>query len=99
MVWMARSLCRLRWKPTLAVATLTVVNSLAIAAIWLWFDRKSMSSIEHYDPAGFILVVFPGAYAAAILSIIAVVFGKTYKLATRSRGATETTNVVRSTTT
>jgi hypothetical protein len=69
-LWIARSLARLCFKPSLAFATLTVVGSLAIAALWLWFDRKSMSAVEHYDRAGWYLVALPGAYVAAVVLLL-----------------------------
>ena len=87
---MARSLARLRVKPAMALAALTIVSSLAIAAVWLWFDKRSMASMEHYDPAGWILVALPGAYVAAILWIIASVTIKAYRFVKRPRGVTET---------
>jgi PQQ-like domain len=69
-LWIARSLTRLCFKPSLAFATLTVVGSLAIAALWLWFDRKSMSAVEHYDRTGWYLVALPGAYVAAVVLVL-----------------------------
>jgi hypothetical protein len=71
LVWIARSLARLRWRPAATMAALTALATLAIAAVWLWFDMKSMAAIEHYGSSRWYLVTLPGAYAAAILALTA----------------------------
>ena len=49
LVWMAKSFARLRWRLAALQIVLTALISLSIAAVWLWFDSKSMASIERYD--------------------------------------------------
>jgi outer membrane protein assembly factor BamB len=90
----ASSVARRRPKPALALAGLTIVASLAIASTWLWFDMKSMAAIEHFGWRGWYLVALPGAYAASILSIVALVLRKTYRFAKRSREVTESNTVL-----
>ena len=70
---MGASVARPRWKSALALAGLTVLASLSLAAVWIWFDMKSMPAIEHYGLTGWQLILLPGAYAAAMLSIAALV--------------------------
>ena len=88
--WMARSLARLRWKPALALATLAVLSSLTIAAVWLWFDMKSMPAIEHHGSAGWYLAAMPGVYAAAVLSLFTSIVFKIFGLVRRPHQVRET---------
>jgi hypothetical protein len=66
-----------------------VLSWFAFAALWLWFDWKSMTTIEHHDTAGWYLLALPGAYVAAILSIIAVVIIKACRFVRRPRAMSE----------
>lgn len=70
-IWTGTILVRCRWKPLLALAALTVLMSLAIAAGWCSIDARKMSTLERYDRAGWYLVALPGAYGAAILVLLA----------------------------
>ena len=70
-VWLARSLARLRFKRALGFAAMSLVSSLAIAGLWLWFDKKSMATIEQYDLTGWILVSLLGAYVASFFTCLA----------------------------
>ena len=65
------SMIRRRWQPLAMLAGLTILASLAIAAVWLWFDMRTMSAIEHFTRSGWYLVVLPGAYAAGTLLVMA----------------------------
>jgi hypothetical protein len=67
MVW---SLARGRWLPLAAFVGVSILASLAIAAVWLWFDMKSMPSIERYGRTGWYLVLLPGAYAASLIVLV-----------------------------
>ena len=82
-VWFARSLARLQFRTALALAAVTVLSSLAVAAVWLWFDMKSMPSIERYGAAGWYLVGLPGTLAAAILSLFAAAAVALYRVVKR----------------
>ena len=61
------SVVRGRWQAVLALLGLTLAVALATAGAWLWFDRKSMAPIEHYEWNGWYVALLPGAYVAAIL--------------------------------
>ena len=69
-VWIVARLARLRYKPIAAVAGLTVLASLAIAACWIALDMKSMAAIEHFDWSGWYLVLLPGSYVAAVSCLL-----------------------------
>ena len=60
------SVFRGRWKAALVLLALTAAATLILAGAWLWFDRKSMAAIEHYDRDGWYVVLLPGAYLAAV---------------------------------
>ncbi len=58
---------RRRWQPVLALAGLGVVGTAAIAAGWIWVDRKLMAGSEHYGWEGWGLVVMVGTYVATVV--------------------------------
>ena len=66
-VW---GLARWRWRFLAVLAAVTMLTSLIMAGVWLWFDMKSMPSIEHYGRTGWYLVLLPGAYAAGLFVLI-----------------------------
>ena len=70
MVLAARALARGRWRPLATLGVLTLLTSLVIAALWVWFDMKSMSSIERYGRPGWYLIALPGVYATSMLVLI-----------------------------
>ncbi len=82
-VWMGASLARRRWKPALALASLTLVTTLAVAGGWVWRDMKAMPAIEYYRWERWELVLLPGAYAAAVLWIVGRGAVGSYRLVTR----------------
>ena len=82
---MTVGLLRLRFRPVLALAGLTVLTSILVAGGWVWFDGKSMARIEHYGWDGWELVLLPGAYAAAVLWGAGWAFAGAYKLVRRDR--------------
>ena len=61
------SLVRRRWKLLAAMASLTVLASLAIGLVWMRIDSRSMPAIEHYTWSGWYLALVPGAYVAGLL--------------------------------
>ena len=63
-------LVRGRFRLLASLAGVTILTSVITATVWLWFDMKSMASIERYGRAGWYLVLLPGAYAAAIFMVI-----------------------------
>ncbi len=63
-VW---SLIRWKWKRLAVLAAATVLSTAAVAAVWLWIDRRTMPAIEHYDRSTWYLVLIPGAYLLGIL--------------------------------
>ena len=79
------SLVRLRWKPLVLLAGLTLLASAVIAAAWLRFDSRAMPAIEHYGRSGWYLVVVPGAYAAGVLILIAWPLRRAYRWLKRPR--------------
>ncbi len=85
LVSMAKSVAHLRWKPAAALILLTALISLSIAAVWLWSDKRSMSSMERYDPSGWYLVLLPGITASGLLMLIAVTLRATSTLIARKR--------------
>jgi hypothetical protein len=64
------SVIRRRWRPLAMLVGLTILASLAIAAVWLWSDMRAMSAIEQYAGSGWYLVVLPGAYAVGALLVM-----------------------------
>ncbi len=91
-VWFAiAALFRRRGRALGGLVLLTVVTSLVIASIWLHFDRRLMPAIEHYGRSGWLLVLVPGAYAAAVLLILGWALGSFYRWLRRpDRRATAT---------
>ncbi len=79
------SLVRLRWRRLAGLIGLTVLASAAIAAAWLWADRRAMPAIEHHGRSGWYLVVVPGAYAAGMLILIAWPMRRAYRWLKRPR--------------
>ena len=79
------NLARGRWWPLAILGALTILSSLVIAAVWMWFDKRSMAPIEHYGRAGWYLVLLPGAYAASILLPIGWAVGVLSLLIKRNR--------------
>ena len=65
------------------LAVLTIILSLVIASAWLWFDMKSMPSIERYGWQGWYLVGVPGAYAASVLLLVGWVLLALFRVAKR----------------
>ncbi len=57
---------RLTW-----LAGLTAIASLLIAAVWMWFDMKSMVALEHYAWRGWYQIALPGGYAVGTLALVA----------------------------
>jgi hypothetical protein len=74
-----------RLRPLAALAGLTILASLAIGAVWLWFDMKSMPSIERYGWRGWYLVALPGVYVASVLLLIAWAILAIFRLVKRPR--------------
>ena len=70
-VLVAWSLAHGRFRSLAALAGLTTLASLVIAAVWVWYDMKSMPSIERYGRWGWCLAALPGAYAASVLLSVA----------------------------
>ena len=67
-VWsVGKCVARRRWRPVLALAGLGLVGTAAIAAGWIWVDRRSMAGIEHYGWEGWELVFLVGGYVAALI--------------------------------
>jgi hypothetical protein len=64
------SLIRRRWRIPALLASLTVIASVAIAAIWVWVDMRDMPAIEHYSWSGSYLALVPGALVASTLMLI-----------------------------
>ena len=60
-----------RWKRLALLAGLTVLASLATAALWLWLDLHTMPAIEHYSGASWYLAILPGTYAVGVLTLVA----------------------------
>ncbi len=54
----------------IAMGALVVVATLAVAGMWVWFDRKSVAAIEHYGWEGWELVFLPGACVAGVLWVV-----------------------------
>ncbi len=77
------SLLRRRPRAVVAMAGLTLVTSLVVAAAWLRFDMRSMARIERYDWQEWYLVALPGAYAAAVLWPFGWGVARAYRLVTR----------------
>jgi hypothetical protein len=65
------SVIRRRWRPLAMLVGLTILASLAIAAVWLWSDMRAMSAIEHYAWSGWYTVLMPGAFVVGVLALIA----------------------------
>jgi hypothetical protein len=84
--WIIRNLCHLRYRPFALMTGLTVFASSAVAAVWIGIDMQSMAAIEHYDRAGWYLVALPGAYAAAVLCLVAQAVVRAGALSRRLRG-------------
>jgi hypothetical protein len=84
-VLVAWCVARGRLRPLAALAGLTILASLAIAAVWLWFDMKSMPSIERYGWRGWYLVALPGVYVASVLLLIAWAILAIFRLVKRPR--------------
>jgi hypothetical protein len=78
-------LVRLRWKPLIAIAGLTIIASALIAAVWIRHDIRSMPAIESYDRSGWPLAVMLGAYAAGVLNLIGWMITTPYRWLTRRR--------------
>jgi hypothetical protein len=78
-------LVRVRWKPLLAVAGLTVFSSAFIAGMWLRYDIPSMPAIETYDRSGWPLAVLLGAYLAGALYLFGWLLARPYRWLTRPR--------------
>ena len=81
--WIVASVARRRWKTLLALLGLTVLATAALAGGWVWLDRKSMATVEHYELEGWGLVVMAGAYAAAVLWGLGRGIRETYNLVLR----------------
>ena len=77
--------CVRRWRPPAALGGLTILASLAIAVVWVWFDMKSMASIERYGWRGWHLVALPGVYAASALLLIGWAILSLFRVMKRSR--------------
>jgi PQQ-like domain len=82
-LWLCASLVRLRFRPVVTMAGLTAAATLVVAGCWLWFDRKSMAAMQHYDREGWYLVLLPGAYAAAVLWAAGRMLMAIYRFVTR----------------
>ncbi len=80
-------LYRRRWGTLAAVMLSNLMASAIIAAAWLWFDRRAMAAMEHYGPSGWYLAGIPGAYAAAVLILIAWEARRAYRWLTVRRRA------------
>jgi outer membrane protein assembly factor BamB len=81
--WFVASVARRRWKTLLALLGLTVLATAALAGGWIWLDRKSMSTVEHYELEGWGLVVMVGGYSAAVLWGVGRGIVEMYKLVRR----------------
>ena len=79
------SVVRRSVKPAAALAALTLLASAAIAAGWLWLDRRSMPAIEHYGSAGWYLIGLAGAYVAGLGGLWVWLIRGALRLPPRSR--------------
>ena len=79
------SLVHRRWKVLALVLVLTILMSLMIGGVWLWFDMRSMPAIEHYSWTGWYLAAIPGVYAVGVLAMIAWIFRAGFRLLDRRR--------------
>jgi PQQ-like domain len=83
LAWLITKSVRLQSRPILTLAGLTLITSLVVAGLWLWFDRRSMAPIEQYGWDGWYLVVLPGAYAAAVLCVLGRLIARAYRAVRR----------------
>jgi hypothetical protein len=78
-------LFRGRWRRPLALLGLTIVATSIVGVAWLWWDRRTMPAIEHYDSTNLYLIVLPGAYAAGVVLLIAWPLRRIFRWIKRSR--------------
>ena len=64
------TLLRKRWRTLIFLTGFTLLASFTMAAIWLWFDMRSMPPIEHYSRSGSELALVPGACVASVLMVV-----------------------------
>ena len=79
------SLLRLRWKSLALLATVTLLVTAAIAAVWLRYDSRAMPSLENYARTGWYLALVPGAYVAGLLILIGWPLRRAYRWLRRPR--------------
>ncbi len=72
-------LIRRRWRTLALLTGLTALATVAIAAAWLWADRRLMPAIEHYDRSSGYLAIVLGTYLAGALSLIGWVLRGMYR--------------------
>ncbi len=77
------TLFRKRWRTLIFLTGFTLLSSFTIAAIWLWFDMRTMPPIEHYSRSGSELALVPGACAASVLMLIIWLTRQTSRWITR----------------
>ncbi len=69
-ILVAVTLLRRRWRNLLFLTGFTLLASFTTAAIWLWFDMRTMPSIERYSRSGWDLALLPGACVIGVLMLI-----------------------------
>jgi hypothetical protein len=74
-----RSLILGRWRTLALLAGLTVLATGAIAAAWLWSDRRFMTAIEHYDWSRWDLALILGAHVVGELILFGWMLRTTFR--------------------
>jgi outer membrane protein assembly factor BamB len=67
------NLVRRRWRALAVLLGLTLGTAVVVSVAWVMIDRRRMATgFQHYDLEGWrwLWVLFPGAYGAAVLSMV-----------------------------